>query len=226
MVVVTQKFYFHDATTTDTGTLPNLGTIDTFAISTGAASGAFTNRSMDGTIGTSQASSTITTLATTTTQQWVHRRFLSLPLAAQTIPPGTWALHFALSESSTNSNFNMQRGLIAVWRPSTGTKVGDIYAIDQVTVGLEAGTSEIATGGTYSTLAFTLQDGDILVYEAWSQQQQGMATAYTNTYFYDGTTEDSATSNAAYLQAPVDLPLFTGASATIPDVIMAPMIGY
>ena len=68
-----------------------------------------------------------------------------------------------------------------------------------------------------STTAVTLQDGDILVFEAWDSCTQGMSTAYTDTYYYDGTTEDSTTTNAAYLLAPVDLALFT-ASTVLPPL--------
>ena len=47
-----------------------------------------------------------------------------------------------------------------------------------------------------------MNDGDILVVELWAENTQGNSTSRTNTIYYDGTTEGSTTSNAAFLQAP------------------------
>src|SRR4051812_41201924 len=120
-----QKLYLHAATTSDTGTLPSSSPLGGTA--TNSAPGAATNRAMDGTVGASQTSATLSTTATTSavSQNW-FARFLSAPLAAQTIPSGTWTLSIAGSESNTNSDFAPSVD-ISVWRPGTGAAVGTIF---------------------------------------------------------------------------------------------------
>jgi hypothetical protein len=72
----------------------------------------------------------------------------------------------------------------------------------------QAITSNVVTTGS----GFTAQNGDILVYELWANATQTMSTAYTDTCYYDGAVEDSATDNAAYLLAPVDIPLYVAST--------------
>jgi hypothetical protein len=203
---IVTKFYLHDATTTDTGTLPGSTDLDTGATPDVTATNASTNRSMDATIGASQVSVAITTLAQISPSQtaW-FRRFCSAPLAAQTLGQQQVAYHAGYSESNTNTNLFPAFG-VYVWRPSTGAIVGTYYAVDTSASLTEAGTSESALGMnslTSDTTSQTVLDGDILVCETWrSRRAQGMTTAYTNTFFYDGTTVDSTSSNAAYLELP------------------------
>ena len=64
----------------------------------------------------------------------------------------------------------------------------------------------MAAGGANK---LTILDGDILVFDISDTFTQGMATAYTGTFCYDGTTEASTTTNAAFINAPVALTLFT-----------------
>lgn len=215
-----QKFYLHAATTPLTGTLPGATTQSATSPSV-TATGASTNRTMDGTIGTSQTSAALTTLANTTAQPSWFRRFLSPALAAQTITAAanTWQLHIAGSVSSTNSNFDAANGVCYVWRPSTGSLVGKLWDTMNLTFTMNSAT-EFASSGNVPTsvgTSVTCSNGDVLVYELWrGSGGQAMATAYTNTFFYDGTTEDSATSNAAFLLAPADLPLAAAAAALRP----------
>lgn len=199
MGVKLTKFYFHDAVQSNWGggTLPDTGT----ALSgtpTVTASGAGTNRSMDGTIGLAQTSAALTTSATTLTQSNWFRRFVSAPLAAQTIASQTITLRLAASESNANSDmFENNPGGLFQWRPSTGVSIDSI----PFNAANEPGTSQTACTATRSgTVAFTIRDGDVLIYELWSSQAQAMGVAYTNTVFYDGTTEGSTTNNAAHLE--------------------------
>lgn len=209
-----QKFYLHDINCPVQGTLPGSTTLS--ATTPGAtAAGAGINRYMDGLIyvGATQIQTTLTTLAQTSSQQNWHRRWISPPLAAQTITAlgQTWTLSIAASQSSTNSNMTFSSSLACIWRPSTGVKVANLW--DQVTLNTSSGpgasfTTEAAfapslpqTAGTNQTC----QDGDVLVFELWGFNVQGMATAFTNSVYYNGTTEASATSIASYLLAPADL---------------------
>src|SRR5689334_3644540 len=101
---MTTKFYFHDAATTNTGTLPSTSTVQQLPSPQQSATGAATNRSMDGTIGPGQTSAAVTTSAVTSTQTSFFRRFLSPPLLAQTIANQNLTLSLAASESNANSD--------------------------------------------------------------------------------------------------------------------------
>jgi len=202
---MTQKFYLHTATSGATGTLPGASSQSGTTPSV-TSSGATTNRTMDGTIGSSQVSQALTTLAQTGAQQNWMTRHISNPLAAQTIAAGTWTLSAALSQSNTASAVKLELGAIYIWRPGTGTKVGNIFTPAAGSSG-PASTAEAAVSATGSGASITIQNGDLLVVEVWTSNTQTMATAYTNTFFYDGTTEASSSSCASYLNAPADIPL-------------------
>jgi hypothetical protein len=198
-------FYFHDAATPDTGTLPGATTLSATAPNVTAAT-AGTNRDMDQTAGTAQVSQGLTTNASAALQRNWFRRFLSRPLAAQTLPTGIWQIQGAVSESNLASNMFPWGAVIKVWRPSTGTTVATL--LDDPVLGISANeptvinTETNASTLTPSITGVAVNDGDILVVELWAENTQGSATGYTNTIFYDGTTEGSAASNAAFLQAP------------------------
>lgn len=192
------KFYLHATTTGNGGTLP-AGTASVSATSpTKIASG--TNRSMNATIGTSQTSIALTTNAVTSNQSSMIGRWISDPIGAQTISSQTITVHCGESESNSNSNFNVSY-VLAVWRPSNGSVVGRIYDLNAA-LSPAAGTSETDTSISTSTgvSSVTASQGDVLVIELWRNSTvQGMGTSYTNTIFYDGTTEASASTNAAYV---------------------------
>lgn len=209
------KLYLHNAATSVVGTLPGATTQSvTKATPDVTATGASTNRAMTPTIGASQVSQALTTLAISPTEQknW-FRRFCSDPLAAQTIAAQKPSLHIGASESNANSEFLVFTvGVLYLWRPSTGARIGFLSdlvpGVGQASA--EPGTSETALSTTcgVNTTSQTAQNGDILIFELWSDNAQLMATGYTNTVFYDGTTEDSITTNAAYLSFPNDLTFF------------------
>jgi hypothetical protein len=210
-VATISKFYLHDAATPNTGTMPGSG--NAFVQSndtTGDATGARTARAADATIGTAQTSSLITSTANTTAQKWGHRRFVSAPLAAHTfaVADGSWTFSYARAESNTNHNGQIL-ATISSWRPSTGAFV--IFPMVSFSGTAMASTSEATDSVTgFANSTFSTQDGDILVIEVYDSFTQGMSTAYTSTFYYDGTTEASATSCASFVTPPAALTLYAG----------------
>lgn len=197
------KFYLHDVATPNTGTMPT-GAFLNSNDSTGDATGARTARDATDVIGAAQTSSTITATANQLAQLWGHRRFVSRPLAAQTIAFSaglSWTWSWARDENNLNHNLQM-RCQIYAWRPSTGLRVG-------------SGAQNLGAGGTEPTVAsteqaengtfgsgqtdVTISDGDILVFEIFSSFTQSKSSALTDTFYYDGTTEASATSCASFI---------------------------
>lgn len=204
--VTATRFYLHAATSTDTGTLPgataNDGTPDV------TAAGASTNRAMTTTIGTAQTSIAVTTKAQTAQQSNWFGRWLSPPLQGQSYS-AQLTLNCGASVSNASSPLEFAPSLY-LWRPSTGQKIGATLVTGRAALGYGTTTSltEVNYPGAASGIFyFDAQDGDILVLEVWGVVTQTMATAYTNTFFYDGTTVGSATSNAAniLLTSPITL---------------------
>lgn len=219
---MTQKFYLHDATTAVAGTLPStkIGT----SASVGTVAGSATNRVMDATIGVLQTSAALTTVAGTSAQQTWFRRWVSDPVAAQTFgATAAYTASWASSQSSTNSNFN-EEWIVAIWRPGTGAIVGRITDNATVfeTASAAGGTTQTARTATAPIANLTdvvALDGDIIVVEHWRDERvQSMATAYTNTVFYDGTTEASTTTCASFIDFGADIPMFSAAAAQVPYV--------
>jgi hypothetical protein len=150
-------------------------------------------REMNDTVGTAQATLAQTAPALTTAILTFWGTWASRPLtAAATVGGGSMVLNFAGIESNASSNWLGTNGLlIYVWRPSTNAKVGTIkdFTGTAASVITEVGTSETvrhATGITSS--AVSALAGDIVVVELWSTHTPGMATAYINTFYYNGTT--------------------------------------
>ncbi len=216
-----QKFYLRDTTTTNTGTMPSNSptTIAGGVLGTGSeAAGASTARATSAAAGTANpdTESLCTAQASSAVAQRLgHRRFVTPPLAAVTFAgtDGNWTWSFACFESNTNHNgtsgapFNANAYL---WRPSSGARVGTTQI--NFTAPNLASTTEVAQTdtGTWSGTQAII-DGDIIVFDVYTAFQQSMATAYTDSYCYNGTTESSTTTNAAFLNAPAALTLFEGA---------------
>lgn len=209
------KFYLHDAATGNTGTMPGASTPFQYtAISfTGYATGGQTARAADGTVGPGQTSSVITAAANQAPQYWGHRRFVSEPLAAHTFAnaDGNWT--FSAANAESNLNHNQQISLmIYAWRPGTGALVWaaqhglSCWFAEPGSASTETAAS--ATGAFFETLS--ILDGDILVFEVSDNFTQGMSSAYTSTFYYDGTTEASASNCASFVAPPSALTLFTG----------------
>jgi len=198
------KLYFHDAAYAGGGTPPS-GEQAT-ATPSWTATGGATNRTMNTVIGVAQASLAGTTLNNTAAQTGLLGMFISPPLSgAQTVGGGTMVLNTADKESNAAANFWIDGLNVYVWRPSTGTKVGTLRDARNLG-GTEATTGETVThiSGITST-GISASDGDVLVCEVWAEHTQSMATAYTATFYYDGTTENATenatvSNHASYLQ--------------------------
>jgi len=175
------------------------------------------NRSMDTSVGSSPTSLAITTTADQNAHNYYFGRFCTLPLKDITsITAQTWTYKFAASESNTSANFpcsgtNKSVRVVAyVWRPGTG-KLGNI--ID----GTTAATVDESTAGTetYHVVTFSgsavnsVLDGDVICFEVWFVITQASSTAYTDTFYYDGTTESAenatVTTPASLISTPQDL---------------------
>lgn len=206
------KFYLLDAATPNTGTMPfNALLIDiTSTATTGDATGARTARDATDVAGTSNPDleSTLTSNANTTGQMWGHRRFVSRPLAAQTLPSGTnWTFSAACSESSLNHN-QVLCVTIYPWRPTTGLALGPYNAFCALTEPTVAATETALSAVGASGTSLAILDGDILVFDVATTFTQSMATAYTEQFAYNGTTEASTTTCASFITPPAALTLY------------------
>jgi hypothetical protein len=202
------RLYFHNATTSVSGTLPT--TEQSAATADVTATGANTNRVMDTIIGSGQTSINITTSASTNARNNFLRRFVSPPLVGdQVVGGGNMILNAADQESSTNANFWINSLCVYVWRPSTGAKVGNV----RDAAGTSLGGSEPSTSNSMqvthitgiTTSAVNALNGDVVVCEIWTRTTQSQATAYTCIFQYDGTTINTTenavvTNQASFLE--------------------------
>lgn len=195
--------YLHDATSADTGTLPAATVSAGATAPDGIAVGGGVNRAMDTTIGSSQASGSVSQNPLTATNGRLLRRWVSDPLAAGVAFNNTtnWTLALASSETPATSGQNFG-WILLVWRPSTGARVGTLY--DSASIGggdmFDPPTTETAVSQSFRPLtAVTAITGDILIFELWAGVP---AITGSVTVYYDGTTEGSSTSNAAVLKPP------------------------
>ena len=220
MTGTVQKFYFHDASSTVVGTLPGSSS-ESATTPAGTAPGASTNRNMDSDPGVLQTSVLLGN-GVGTNDNW-FRRFVSQPLDAQAISAGTWTMRAGIKVASGFTTFHVS-GCIYIWRPSTGTLVGTIADVVTTPIGNPAGTNETdsgiatltASGSPVTTLA-----GDVLIFEFWGVSVDSNVPAHSRqcTIYYDGTTEGSTTSNAAYVNAPFALNVLgPGGSETIGEL--------
>jgi hypothetical protein len=216
------KFYLDRDLSEVQGTLPatNASTSATAATWTpGTGNGQATtplliNRTLSTSISTvAQTNLAYTTAAVTTNQRQPLLRWVSPPLAAQTIAAQNLSLDLGESCSNTASVFGVGF-VVAVWRPSTGAVVGRVF--DQPTAGFTSTTATASqtrisnTVASANTTPVTVQAGDVLIIEAWrTAQVQSMGTSYTNTIFYDGTTEGSSSNVAAFISFTNDVALQT-----------------
>lgn len=225
------KFYCLDATSPNTGTMPSNTPATLAGGKVGAgteATGATTARDATDTIGTANpdTKSTVTAAATSgALQRLGHRRFVSQPLAAQTFAAadGNWTFSYARSESNTNHNGTSGTPIslwVYLWRPTTGLQVGTAH-IQFITTILAATveTADSVTGAFNATQA--ILDGDILVFDVYSEFNQAMATAYTDTFSYNGATEASTTTCASFVTPPAALTLFTASTFTASPIRVA-----
>jgi hypothetical protein len=212
-----QKFYLRDiqAPIGALGTLPSASVSARTPTINGLSTAGNRDKAASRSKGAAQTSIAVTSSGVTTQQFVAIGQWLSEPLAAQTIGAGNWTASLAASEA--NAQANMFGALVvAVYRPSTNSIVGRI--VDQpnaaTSFGLEPGTAETAISGTtIAGSSLTVQDGDILVFEIWSVMTMASTTARLLTIFFNGTTDASATTNAAFVSAPAAITLFAGSPA-------------
>lgn len=207
------KFYFHDALTPNSGTMPDTGTA--FATSagggdtTGDASGARTPRDATHIIGTNSPDieSVVTANANQTLQVWGHRRFVTRPLAAFVFDNTMiWSCAYARSESNSAHN---QRIITTVygWRPSTGAVIAAGLFQPLGSEPTSAGAEQVETL-TGSSNSGSIQNGDILVFEFSTSFTQSMSTAYTENFAYDGSIEGSTTTCASFISFSTPLQVY------------------
>lgn len=200
--------------------LPNLPTIEGSTLTPSKVVDAETvNRTLSLIRGGSQSSLVLTSNATSTLQRYYFSRFVSDTLSGITsITAQTWTFNFAVKESDANANFPASgtnqpvRIVGCVWRPSTQSTVGDIIdANSNSTVDEASTTLETIQTTTFSgTQVLGVHDGDVLCFEVWFEITQSAATAYTDTFYFDGTTVNTiknttVTSHASFLETPQGL---------------------
>lgn len=213
------RIFLHNTTSgLPSGTLPSaeqssLTSVDNFEGSQ------TTNRLMDTTIGTAQASLANTSLANTSTNNYYVSRWVSPKLKTTTINANTWTYNFAALESAAQANFPVSgtsqpvRVHCYVWKTSNGTKTGTILDGNASSTYNEAGTVNITSEhGTFSGSQVTgaTVDDDIIIFEAWFITTQANSTARTQTFYYDGTTETentgtTVTNHASFIETPQTL---------------------
>lgn len=215
------KLYFHEATSTVTGTLPSTSQSAQGAPAT-TADAVTVNRSMNTTIGTTQTSKAIS--FTSAQHKVYYTRFVSDTLQSNTtISANTWNFAFAASEASLSANFPCAGSAQAinvtcyVWRPGTGTKVGNILDGNSAASYTEPSAigTEKSLFGTFSGSAVTANAGDVICMEIYFTITNTASS--TGTFFYDGTTETNVngttvTSHASYIETPQALTFGTPAA--------------
>lgn len=221
------KFYLLDAASPNTGTMPsNSPAAFSDAVVTGDAAAASTARDATDTHGSSNpdVESVVTATANQLLQTWGHRRFVSRPLAARTfaLADGSWTFSYARSESNLNHNQNVICSVYA-WRPDIGARWGTDHTFGVTLTGSGpptlAATEQTDSGvNTWDVGTVTINAGDILVFDVYTQFTQGMSTAYTENFAYDGTTEVSTTTCASFVTPPAALTLFSSAAFTAPPI--------
>ncbi len=211
---MTTKLYFHNASASITGTLPS-----SEQSSLTADSNLFTgedgtsNRSMNTTIGVSQANLTNASTADTSSHNYYVARWVSPLIYETNIQAKTWTYEFGAKESNAAANWPVSGTAQAirvncyVWKPSDGTKVGTILDGNSNADFEEAGTSQSVINGTFVGAAVTgMTPGDaVLVFEMWAVVTQANGTSRTQDVYFDGTTENSTTSEAAFISTPQDI---------------------
>lgn len=210
------KLYFHATASGISGTLPSSEQSTLTAVTSVDAQ--TVNRSMNTRIGTAQTSIALTSNATVSAQDYYFTKFVSDTLSGiSSITAQTWNYAFAATESNASANYPVSGGPAAVyinvyvWRPSTGAKVGTILDGNTSAFVGEATSGEASHFGTFSgSLVSSVSDGDVIICEIWFRITQAAATAYTDTFYFDGTTETNSegsvvSNHASYIETPQTL---------------------
>lgn len=180
-------------------------------------------RTLSTTIGTGQVASTIDTLAITTPQTGLLGIFATNPIANESVVVGAGSIVLNCADANTDNTsmaFYPKGVNIYVWRPSTSSIVG--YILDAADLDLSTASPKTFTSTeTVTHITGILGapvpaiEGDIIVVEVWTTMTQGMATSYTGTWYYNGTTENTtqgsaATNHASYIEFTENITFKTG----------------
>lgn len=208
------RFYFHNAIDSTDG-LP-IEEQSTLSLNRSVDSGS-TNRQMNSTVGTSEATLQLTSIASTSQQNYYVTRFVSPALGVTSIAANTWTYTFTASTNSLQANFPVSGTNqpvyvnCYVWRPSTSTKIGTIQdgnTLSTVDEG-NAFQQHYHIVNFMGSAVSSMQATDVLCFEVWFRITQSSATGYTDNFRFDGTTvysDNEISSNAAsYLETPEDL---------------------
>jgi len=222
------RLFLRDVTAVNPPTNGEKSTALPVGVFDGNSGAGFEDRSLMTTAGGAQVSKSRAALATAAEHddQYIARFTLD-DLAAQTINANTWIVAVATSEANANANSFTILSLY-VWRPSTSSVVGFVYDSDTI-LGIEW---EIAEDGQVLSIAgssVVCAAGDSLVLEFWRHTAgQGMATPYTQTLYFNGTTDvtETTTSDAAsYIETPQTLDyLVVGQPFTLQETAVIPAI--
>jgi len=207
------KLYLHASTSSVTGTLPTDEQSSLTPDANDFEGSRTTNRTMNTTIGVSQANLTNTSTADTSSHNYYVSRWVSPLLYQGNVSANTWTFEFGAKESNAAANFPVSGTAVAgrvncyIWKPSNGTKVGTILDGNTNADCEEAGTTQSVINMTFSGAQVTgMTPGDaVLVIEMWAIVTQANGTQRTQDVYYDGTTENSTSSEAAYLSTPENL---------------------
>lgn len=221
------KLYFHEATSILAGTLPStvqssLGTPNLLI------DAATVNRSMDTAIGTSQTFKGGASPGINGLNKVYFTRFCSRPLAMTSIASDTWNFAFADQEGNAAQNFPCSGTAavsvtVYVWRPSTGTKVGNILDGNSNADFAEpsATATEKSNFGSFAGSAIaSCNVGDIICIEVYFAFTQTSTSTGTIRFYYDGGTEtnnDNTTVSvhASYIETPAQTLNFLTSGKTV-----------
>src|SRR5688500_470449 len=180
------------------------------------------HRTLKRTKGSSQTSFSVSSLAQTATQTLYVSKFISDPLQGVTsINAETWVWHSAHQESNLSANFSGVIFALYVWRPSTNTIVGSAIHSWQGQAGFaepaSIDTERLGMGniGVAGDSVSNVQNGDVIIIELYYRTTQAAATSYTDTWFYNGSTEYNTTNGtvvsdiASYIETPQNLGFVT-----------------
>ena len=210
------RFYFHVGSSGVSGTLPQAK--QSSLTKAKGVDAETVNRAMDTSAGASQTSLVLSSLNNTSTNSYYFTKFVSPVIYQTSVAANTWTYHFAVTESNTSANFPVTTNnkvspiCCYVWRPSDGSLVGYILNGSSAATLDEASTSETARVLAFTgSLVSNVQYGDVIVFEVWFTTTQGSATAYNDTWWYDGTTTyadgAAASTCASYIETPETLQL-------------------
>lgn len=227
---LTTKFYLHNASRA----APPSGSLPTTEQSTLSANqnldSQSNNHSMNTTVGTSQASFSVTVSSSSTLNYFIGKWVSDLPINQTSIAANTWTWDFAVKQSDTGTNadfptdnatFTKTYVNLYVWRPTTTAIVGKVLDGLTGTTYHFAGSSEGTEAGTFtgSAVSGITAGTDVLVFEAWANASNGSISSDILSFYFDGTTDPTATSGtaissaASFISTPENISLGTTSSS-------------